>query len=170
MKRIFLLAVLSACASQAQTPAAYIQEAKQLYNGSKNFISRAAEKMPEENYSFKPTPEIRTYGQLIAHVADLQVEICSTVTGSGKKSDSSKITSKAGLVAALKASFEECDKAMDSLTEANSTDVVGTGFLKRTKLGLMNFDVVHNNEMYGTIAVYLRLKGIVPPSSEPRGR
>src|SRR5207248_4668689 len=117
----------------------------------------------DENYGFKPTAEIRTYAQLIGHVADVQMQICSTVTGSGKKSDSSKITSKSGLATALKDSFDECDKAFASLTEANASEVVGSGFFRRTKLGLLTFNTIHNNEMYGTIAVYLRLKGIVPP-------
>src|SRR5690349_10830943 len=113
MKQAILLAAVCSCALIAQTPAAFLQEAKQYYTGSKNDITRAAEKMPEENYSFKPTAEIRTYGQLIGHIADVQTQICGTATGSGKKSDSSKITSKAGLTAALKASFDECDKAFD---------------------------------------------------------
>lgn len=168
MKRIILLAAACACAMSAQTPAAYLAETKQVYTGIKNNLTRAAEKMPEENYSFKPTAEIRNYGQLIGHVADLNTQICAIVTGSGKKSDSSAVTSKAALTAALKASFDECDKAMDSITAANASDVIGEGFFKRSRLGLMIFNNGHDNEMYGTIAVYLRLKNIVPPSSEPR--
>jgi hypothetical protein len=168
MQKILLAVLISACALQAQTPKEFLTEARSFYTGSKDTITRAAAKMPEGDYGFKPTPDVRSYGQLIGHVADIQVAICSTITGSGKKSDSSKLTSKADLAAALKASYDECDKAFDSVTEANAAEVIGQGFLKRTRLSLLEFNTMHDNEMYGYMAVYLRLKNIVPPSSEPR--
>jgi hypothetical protein len=123
--------------------------------------------MPEENYGFKPVPEIRNFGQEVAHVADAQVRNCSSVTGETKQANAASKTSKADLVAALKESFAECDKAFESLTDANSMEMT-KGQRPRTKLGTMIGNTTHDNEMYGAMAVYLRLKGIVPPSSEGR--
>jgi uncharacterized damage-inducible protein DinB len=168
MQKILLAVLIGACALQAQTPKEFLKEARDFYNGNKDTITRAAAKMTEADYAFKPTPEVRTYGQIIGHIADTNVLICSMVSGSGKKNDASKLTSKAELSAALKASFDECDKAFDSVTEANAAEVIGQGFLKRTRLNLLQFNTMHNNEMYGYASVYLRLKNIVPPSSEPR--
>ena len=170
MKSLILIAaVAGASLLQAQNASTYVTEAKQGYNQIKNNITRAAEKMPDGDYSFKPTPEIRNFGQLISHVTDAQNMFCTVLTGDAKKPSAAEKTSKADLVAALKESFDECDKAYDSVNDSNASEVVGQGFMKRSRLGILNFNVVHDNEMYGTMAVYLRLKGIVPPSSEPRG-
>ena len=67
---------------------------------------------------------------------------------------------------ALKASFAECDKAFASLTDANLTDMFPLGPSKRSRVGLIWGTVSHDNEQYATLALYLRLKGIAPPSSE----
>jgi len=168
MKKLVFIALAATFALSAQTSKDFLTEAKGYYEGTKNNITRAADRMPESDYGFKPTPLIRSYGEAIGHIADIQMTICSIVTGSGKKSDSSKVTSKAELASNLKASFEECDKAFASVTEANAAEVIGQGFFKRTRLSLLNFNTMHNNEMYGTISVYLRLKSLVPPSSDPK--
>lgn len=124
--------------------------------------------MPEEHYSFKPSAEIRTFGQLIAHVADSQARNCSMVNGARKDINAAAKTSKADLVAALKESFAMCDTAFDALTDAKASDMIAMGQRQRSKFGLLSGLVSHSNEEYGYMAVYLRLKGIVPPSSEGR--
>ena len=83
-----------------------------------------------------------------------------------KKSDAGSKTSKADLVAALKDSFAECDKAFDSLTDANAAEMIKGPRGERSKLGMLNGIVVHDNEEYGYLAVYMRVKGVVPPSSD----
>ena len=169
MHRSFLLTLAATAAAlslQAQTSAA-ITEAKQTYTGIKNNLTKAAEKMPEENYSFKPVPEIRNFGQEVAHVADAQLRTCSGLNGEAKTPNAASKTSKADLVAALKESFAECDKAYDGLTEANAMEMT-KGQRPRTRLGTLVGNTTHDNEMYGAMAVYLRLKGVVPPSSEGR--
>jgi len=158
-------ALAGACALQAQNPSA---EVKQMYTGIKNNLTRMAEKMPEENYAFQPTPDIRTFGQLIAHVADSQARTCSTVNGDPKSVDAAKKTSKADLVAALKESFAICDTAYDALSDATASQTVTMGRNQASKLGALARNASHSNEEYGYMAVYLRLKGIVPPSSEKR--
>ena len=143
-------------------------ELKQMYTGVKNNHLKMAEKMPEEHYGFKPTADIRTFGQLVAHVADSQARTCSAVSGEPKAINAAAKTTKADLVAALKESFALCDKAFDSLTDAKAGEMVTMGQRQRSKLGALAGTVSHSNEEYGYMAVYLRLKGIVPPSSEGR--
>jgi hypothetical protein len=86
--------------------------------------------------------------------------------GEMKGGDAASKTSKADLLAALKASGELCDDAYSRMTDADGAAVVKTPLGSKSKLGLLNFNVAHDNEMYGTMAVYLRMKDIVPPSTE----
>jgi hypothetical protein len=160
--------LLSCSLSQAQTANPLSTELKQMYTGVKNNLTKMADKMPEEHYSFKAAPEIRTFGQLIGHVADSQARTCSAATGEQKAVNAGSKTSKADLVAALKESFTICDAAFDALTDAKATEMIKTGRGERSRLGALAGVVSHSNEEYGYMAVYLRLKGIVPPSSEGR--
>jgi uncharacterized damage-inducible protein DinB len=157
-----------ACALEAQTAGPLITEAKQAYSNIKNNLLKMAEKMPEENYSFKATPEIRTFAQLVGHVADSQMRTCAAVKGEQKSANASSKTAKADLVAALQESIAECDSAFASLTDATATEMIQTPRGQRSKLGALVGTTTHDNEEYGYMAVYLRLKGVVPPSSEGR--
>jgi hypothetical protein len=141
---------------------------KQNYNNIKNNILRGAEKMPDADYSFKPAPESRTYGEVITHIATVQAAICGGAKGEDKKIDGSK-TDKASAVAALKASIEYCDPIYDALNDTNGVEMGKMFGRDMPKFSILNFNVIHDNEMYGTMAVYLRSEGQVPPSSEPRG-
>ncbi len=141
---------------------------KSQYSIAKNNITKGAEKMPEENYAFKPVPEVRSFGQLIGHVADSNYRFCSAVLGQeapvagiekGK-------TAKADLVQALKDSFTYCDKAYDGMTDAAASQMVKFFGREQAKLGVLTFNNMHDYEHYGNMVTYLRLKGIVPPSSE----
>jgi uncharacterized damage-inducible protein DinB len=154
-------------AAFAQNPISAGQ--KFLYNMVKTNIVRAAEKMPEENYGFKPTPEIRSFGQLLGHVADAQYMFCAPVMGKASPApgvEKSK-TKKAEIVAALKDAFTFCDAAYDGLTDADAATMVKF-FGEQTKVTVLSFNTAHDNEHYGNIVTYMRLKGLVPPSSEPR--
>ncbi len=148
-----------------------VDEALAGYNQTKKIIVAAAEAMPAENFSFKPTPEIRSYAELFTHVAQVQTGIC-TVIGGGQfeRKPPSTAASKDEVIAVLKKSFDACDAAFATVTEANATDVSGQGFMRGSKLGNIQKNTAHNNEMYGQMVVYLRLKGIVPPSTAMRGR
>ena len=141
---------------------------RQNYNVVKNNILKAAEKMPDDAYDLKPTPEERSFGGWIAHVADAQTGGCSRLLGTPKTPGAASKTTKADLVAALKDSFETCDAAYAGLTDANANDAVQSFRGSTTRLASLAGNAGHDNECYGAIAVYLRLKGIVPPSSEPR--
>jgi uncharacterized damage-inducible protein DinB len=155
-------------AAPAQPANPLSAELKQMYTGVKNNLTKMAEKMPEEHYSFKATAEIRTFGQLIGHVADSQARTCSALNGEPKALNASSKTTKADLVAALKESFAMCDKAVDGLTDAKAVEMVTMGNRQSTRVGALARTISHSNEEYGYMAVYMRLKGIVPPSSEGR--
>ena len=155
------------CVLQAQSVASLITEQKGAYTAVKNNLLKAADKMSEADYAFQPVKEIRTFGALIAHIAG-QIRTCGTVMGEQKQVDMNK-TAKADLVALLKQSFDQCDAAWESMNEKTALETIAGRGGQRTKLGtLIGTTVVHNNEEYGYLAVYMRLKGVVPPSSEPR--
>lgn len=163
---IFFVALTGAASLYAQNPLS--TEAKNDYTMVKNNILKAADKVPDADYAFKPTPEIRNFGELLAHIADAQMGMCGAAKGEMKRGDAASKTSKADLVAALKASFEYCDGAYNALTDADATQMVKMFGQDRSKLGVLNFNTAHDNEIYGTMAVYMRLKGIVPPSTSDR--
>lgn len=164
MNAALVLALLGAASASAASPV--IAETKLTYSQIKTNIMKAAEKMPEDGYSFKASPEERTYGELVGHIADAQTRICGAATGDMKPATAGKLTAKADLVKALKASFDTCDAALDSVTDENATTMMPFQRAQRSKIGIMIYNVLHDNESYGTMAVYLRLKGVVPPSSE----
>jgi uncharacterized damage-inducible protein DinB len=142
-------------------------EARQVYTSVKNNILRSAEKMPEANYGFKPAPRVRTFGQLLGHVAEEQYIFCSAVRGEQKAADIEKTkSSKADLLAALHESFSYCDAAYDSLTDAAAVDMVKVGAAEHTKLRMLWVNTVHDESHYGNMVTYLRIKGLVPPSTE----
>lgn len=146
-----------------------VAEPRQAYNQIKGNLMRMAEKMPAEHYDFKPVPEIRSFGELMAHIADSQMRACSMVNGQQKSGGAALKKTKDEIVAALKAAFEECDAAWDGTNEGNAFTMMQAGRGQRSHIGLlMGSTVTHNNEEYGYGAVYLRLKGIVPPSTEGR--
>ena len=171
MKTTFLI-LITAAATFAQTPdfKSAAGGAKAYYTQVKTNIVKSAEKMPAENYSFKPTPDVRSYGQLIAHVADASGFFCGAISGS--KAPAAGVekgkTSKDDIIAALKQNFEFCDQAYDGLTDANSGEAVKFFGSERSKLNIAEFNAMHDWEHYGNIVTYLRLKGIVPPSSEKK--
>ncbi len=174
MTRIILALVLADLALNAQpaAPAAnpVSTELKQAYDRVANNLLRMAEKMPEENYSFKPVPEIRDFAGTLTHTIDYQMRTCSTVNGEAKSVDAAFKKTKADIVAAMKTSIDECSKAFSALTDATAVQLMSGGRgPQRSRLGTLNGIVAHNNEEYGYLCIYLRLKGIVPPSSEGGG-
>jgi len=141
----------------------------QAYQETQRNLSESAEKMPEDAYGFRPTSEIKPFGQLVAHVALAQFRMCAMLKGEADshKDDKEETTrSKADAIALLKASATYCDPAVSALTDPMMTELLDTGGFKAAK-GLFPAEiVVHGAEMYGTMAVYLRLKGLVPPTTE----
>lgn len=161
---IFLAGTVSLNAQSSPMSA----DAKFWYESIKNILLKSADKMPEENYSFRTTPQVRTYGEMIAHIADTQTMLCALAKGEQKKGAAAGKTSKSDLVAALKASFADCDSVYNSMNDATGAQSVKMFGRDTTKLGVLNMNIAHDNEMYGQMVAYMRIKNIVPPSSEGR--
>ena len=134
------------------------------------WIAAAADKMPEEQYAFKPDPGSRSFGQILGHIADANYLFCSTVLGETNPAPGIEKTktAKSDLKAALRESFTYCNRAYDTLTDAAANETVKAFGQERNKLGSLWFNASHNLEHYGNLVVYMRIKGLVPPSSEPK--
>ena len=134
----------------------------------KGYITKAAEQVGEDNYAFKPTPEVRSFGQLIGHVADSNYMICAAAAG--EKSPASGIeksaTTKAALQKVLAEAFAYCDKVFAGMTEKKGEELVTFFGNQQPKLAVLAFNTSHDFEHYGNIVTYMRLKGMVPPSSQ----
>lgn len=166
---LLCLVALPAVSQQSSNPFSTVN--KRLYERSKGIILRSADKMPEENYNFKPVDTVRSFGQIIGHLADAQYLFCSTASGDknpGLNIEKTK-TSKADLIAALKEGFAYCDKVYDSMTDTAATETVKFFGNDMTKYAVLSISNGHNMEHYGNLVTYMRIKGIVPPTSEQQG-
>ncbi len=148
-------------------PTSAVSDVQRSYASLKGNLLKAADKMPGDAYSFRPTPEVRTFARVVNHVTEAQLRSCGALNGTASEAKVPPETAdKAAIVAALQASFAECDKAYASLSAANLMQSVTVGPMSRARLSLAWGNVSHDNEQYATLALYLRLKGLVPPSSE----
>ena len=143
------------------------KEIRQEFYAVTNNIRRAADAMPEDQYSFRPAENTRSFGELLLHVADVQFHICHTVLRDKKplKVPVASPASKAQVKAAVAASFDECYEAFSELSAQNKDAIVETPTGRQSELAALTMVLGHDNEEYGYMAVYLRLKGLVPPSS-----
>ena len=135
----------------------------------RDYFVRAAEKMPGDKYAFRPSPDVRTFAQQIAHVADDQYNLCAPAQGAERNAAyrdiESRLSTKAELVPALKDAFAYCDKVYDATTDAASL-APPNSTMRPTRFSYLNWNLWHTWEHYGNIVVYLRMNGLVPPSSE----
>jgi uncharacterized damage-inducible protein DinB len=178
MKRaipLFLLLCTAPAAAQqtvstaSANPAFAVETAKYMWELMTNYLTKAAEQVPEADYSFRPTPDVRTFGQMVGHVAAAQNMICASALAekSANEDDIEKsTTTKAGLLAALRASTEYCRRAyaQSDAASAGATTLFGR---PSTRLRALILNATHNSEHYGNLVTYMRIKGMVPPSSQP---
>ena len=172
MKTHHIFVALALCATPAATIAqsdAGVASVRPLYENVKGWLIRSGEQVPEEDYGFRPTPEVRSFGELMGHVANANYLFCAGATGEDNpnETDYEKTTSKADLVAGVKGSFEYCDWAFQ-MSEAKALEQVTFFGQTGSRLWVLMFDVAHDMEHYGNVVTYMRLKGMVPPSSQPR--
>lgn len=135
-----------------------------------SWIESAAQVMPEAEYTFRPDPAVRSFGEILGHIADTNYLFCSAVLSESdpaSKIEKTKIT-KAELTSAIRDAFVYCDRAYSALSDENAHETVKAFGQERNRLGVLWFNASHNLEHYGNLVVYLRTKGIVPPSSEPK--
>ena len=183
MARVFVLALSLLCVSlqaEAQTTDGGLGDiaspslaavAKGMHATIRRNLAEAAEKMPADEYAFKPTPQVRTFSELIGHIASANFYFCSQAKGekSPSTTDYEKATGKAVLQKALNDSLAYCDAVYASTTDSNFNQLVKTagpnGERETARGAVLMFNTTHNNEHYGNIVVYMRLKGHVPPST-----
>ncbi len=172
MKKLLSAMITFAALASAQAPPAnpLVAVSKNIYGIAKNDILGSAEKIPDDLWSFQPTKDVRTIGQLFAHVADAQYEFCGVaVEGKSVAKDLEKtLKTKPEITSALRDAFAYCDGAYANMTDKSAADMVSFFNMKITKLGAMDFNTAHTMEHYGNLVTYMRIKGIVPPSSTPR--
>jgi len=159
-------ALLTASPSMAQGRV-FTDAAKAQWSTVNGYVLQSAELMPEADYAFKPTPEIRSFGQLIGHIADANVGICAMAIGEKRDFGTAEKTktTKADLVAALKESAAYCDGAFAKINDTTGAETVSLFGSQMPKLLGMTFNTNHVWEHYGNIVTYMRLKNMVPPSS-----
>jgi uncharacterized damage-inducible protein DinB len=173
----FLFAALAAvpAAVLAQEPAAapanpISASQSKMYTMLSGVVIAAAEKMPEESYAFKPTPEVRSFGQLVGHLADAQFYFCGLAAGETKSSGGveKNKTSKADLVAGLKEAVAYCGTVYAGMTDAKGGETVKLMNNDFARMTVLAANIAHDYEHYGNMATYMRIRGIVPPSSEKK--
>jgi uncharacterized damage-inducible protein DinB len=177
MKRVIaVLAVMTiagAASAQAQDKASgaavSTKGVTDIFHMAHGNIVKAAEQMPEDKYGFQPTKEVRTFGQIVAHVADANNFFCSQVTAT-PKDYSDKIektaTTKAAIVAALKASYDACGAAYGAVKDADLSRALKIFGNDTNVAGALALNTSHNWEHYGNLVTYMRMNGMVPPSSQ----
>ena len=160
-----LLGATTALAQPPQNP--YSSMVTTGWSSLKKNLSASAAKVSEADYAFKPTPQVRSFGQILGHLANEHYAICAAVKGekSPNANDFEKLTSKAELVAAFDKSIAYCDGAYTSMTDAAGTQAVEVFGEKMMKLAALQVNLTHGSEHYGNLVTYMRLKGVVPPSS-----
>jgi len=165
---ILIVTIFGATVVYAQNPLS--TELKQQWAATKDTLSKSADRVAETDYGFKPAPgNTRTFGQIIGHIADGHLLFCGAAKGEQKRgiAESSK-TTKADLMGALKESIDYCDSVYDGLTDAAATEQIKLFGGMRSRLNVLYFNIIHDNEMYGQIVAYYRAKGMVPPTTADR--
>jgi uncharacterized damage-inducible protein DinB len=138
-----------------------------LFSVAKGDILKSLDKIPDNLWSFQPTPEVRTVGQLFAHIADGQYEFCSAAEGKQiDKGIEKTAKTKADVSAAVKEAFAYCDAAFAKMSDADAAALAPFLGRQLSRLSIMDFNTAHTMEHYGNLVTYMRIKGIVPPSSE----
>jgi uncharacterized damage-inducible protein DinB len=135
-------------------------------------LIEAADAMPAAEYAFKPAPQVRSFAEVLGHVASANFLFCSMAKGEAPPSRVNferTMTDKPGLVKALGDALSYCDGVYTETTDANANRTVNIagpgGSGQSTRALVLVFNTAHNNEHYGNVVLYLRLKGIVPPST-----
>ena len=163
---VAMMAVLCT-AGLASAQDSVIAAIKAQHDMIKSNLDKSAAKVSEADYAFKPTPDVRSFGQLVGHVANANYMICSVALGEqspSRENIEQARTTKAAPVEAVKASFTYCDRAY-AKPDAELTAQASLFGMQMSRLGVLAFNAAHDYEHYGNIVTYMRLKGMTPPSS-----
>ena len=139
-----------------------------LYDRTKTYVMASAEMLDEELYSFRPTDEVRSIGELFAHIANAQYSFCAAAAGERSPATENfeeTRTTKAEILEALEIGFGYCDDVHANMTDEDGARTVDFFTGPNTAFGILAFNAAHNYEHYGNLVTYMRLNGITPPSS-----
>jgi uncharacterized damage-inducible protein DinB len=166
---LVLLAAASPLAAQAAPASSAVADARANWTSVRDYLVQSATDMPEAKYSYRPTASVRSFGEIIAHVAGSQSMFCAIALGQQPPTEDaieSKKLGKDALIAALEKSNTDCARAyeQDDAAAAKMVDLFGT---QRSRLFTLIENAAHDNEHYGNLVTYLRMNGMVPPSSRP---
>ena len=180
---LMFASVLMAPHAQAQTPAAQggqkiplAEGLRRSYNTMKMNLTETAQKFDEAAYMYTPSKDIRGFGAQLAHVANSQFNACAAARGEKNPHQGTNLektkTTRADIIQALADSFAFCDPVFANLTDQSATELVRQGQNEVARGAVLTNLIAHGNEEYGILTVYLRTKGMVPPSTERsmRGR
>ena len=166
-RSIVVLCVGASAALSQTTATSAVANARTLWQEVSGYLDRAAVDMPDSLYSYKPTPEVRSFGETLDHVAASQNGYCQLALGqkpTGKGSGTGAKT-KSEVISALRASHDRCLAAY-AQTDADAALPAYQG-AKQSRLYQLLQNAMHDNEHYGNLVTYLRLNGRIPPSSQP---
>ncbi|MBI3790461.1 MAG: DinB family protein [Gemmatimonadetes bacterium] len=170
VSRLFVIALLLAPATlRAQQGAVDAMAGlRAQWSGVASNVLAAAKELTEAEYAYRPVKGVRSFGELVGHVAGTQNMICAAVLGDKVPAEDAVekgAKTKAALVAALEASNAYCAKAY-AIAGAKLSEKVDMFGEKDTKVGALALNAVHTGEHYGNIVTYMRMQGKVPPSSK----
>lgn len=167
---VLLMAAVPAFAQGTAAPVSAVSTIRNLWKSNADYIATAAAQMPESDYSYKPVSTVRSFGEILGHVAGAEYMSCAAALGETPKAEDDiekTVKTKAGLVAALKSAAEYCGRAY-SMTDADATGMTKLFGMDQPKLWALVQNATHIAEHYGNIVTYMRMKNMVPPSSQPR--
>ena len=125
-------------------------------------ILNAADMMPESKYSYRPTKEVRSFGEILIHVADISYILCSNAKGEATPGSAAAKGSKAEIKTDLKGSFDYCDGVYSGFADQHLNDPANFFGFKTNKMFILtqvgNHDALH----YGNLVTYLRINGLEP--------
>ena len=169
-KRTLIATVAVALASplslSAQNP--LVQSLKGIFDITKTNIMATAEILDDEMYAYRPTDEVRSAGEILAHLADGQFSFCGSAAGdpdAGPENFEETRTHKAEIIDALEQGFAYCERIFARTTDAGAAAPADFFGAPNTVGGILAFNSTHNYEHYGNLVTYMRINGIVPPSS-----
>ena len=138
-----------------------------VYSAVKGYLMASAEQASQELYAYRPTDEVRSFGEILGHVANAGYLFCGNAAGMEppQVGNAEELTAKADIVEALENMFDFCDRAHDMTAERAAEPVEFFG-QDHTRLSVLAFNMGHNYEHYGNLVTYMRINGMVPPSSQ----
>lgn len=159
--------------AQPRPPQTFPSYLQGQYATLKRNITGSVDKMPADHFAFKPVVEVMSYAEMLSHIVETQYGYCSTVTGAANPGAglNFKVTEKVGIGQLVTNSFAYCDKAFAEVTNENALEMLTRGSAPNqrqlARVNQLTQLIVHGNEHYGNLVTYMRIKGIVPPSSAP---